>query len=200
MSLIAVSQRVAIDTRHGERRDCLDQAWAKFMMACGLTPIVVPNDVQAARSLCRAVPLGGILLTGGNDLADYDGDAPERDLTESALIDIGAAEALPILGVCRGMQVIQHRYGIRLKHVTGHVARHQIISIDGQPVVVNSYHNLGATETLPPLEAWAFADDGVIKAVRHQNGRMTGIMWHPERLSPFAQYDIAFFQHFFGSH
>jgi gamma-glutamyl-gamma-aminobutyrate hydrolase PuuD len=199
MSLIAISQRVAVDTQFGERRNCLDQLWTKFMMACGLTPIPVPNEAEAARSLCGALPLSGILLTGGNDLSAYGGDAPERDTTENALIDIAQGRNLPVLGVCRGMQMIQHRLGIRLGRVTGHVARRQVISIDGKPAEVNSYHNFGATETRPPLEAWAYADDGVIKAVRHANGRIMGIMWHPERLSPFASRDISFFQQFFGS-
>jgi putative glutamine amidotransferase len=200
MSLIAVSQRVEVDSQFGERRDCLDRLWTKFMMACGLTPIQVPNEAEAAQSLCHAVPVGGILLTGGNDLSPYGGDAPERDATENALMDIAEDRALPVLGVCRGMQVIQHRLGIRLKRVAGHVAGRQVISIGGKPAEVNSYHNFGATETLPPLEGWAFADDGVVKAVRHANGRIMGIMWHPERLSPFAPRDILFFQQFFGSH
>ena len=200
MSLIAVTQRVAVDSRRGERRDCLDQAWSKFMMACGLTPVEVPNDARVAQSLCAVLPINGIVLTGGNDLSIYGGDAPERDVTEDALIDIADEKVLPILGVCRGMQMIQHRFGIPLRPVTGHVARHQIISIEGRPVEVNSFHNLGATETLPPLEAWAVADDGVVKAVRHPNGRMIGMMWHPERLIPFAQRDISFFRNFFGLH
>ena len=198
MSLIAISQRVAVDPRHGERRDCLDQAWAGFMLACDLTPVAVPNEVEVARSLCETLPLRGILLTGGNDLANYGGDAPERDATENALIDFADQKALPLLGVCRGMQMIQHRLGVRLKPVTGHVARQQVISIEGEPAKVNSYHNFGATETAPPLETWAIAADGVIKAIRHPNHRVMGIMWHPERLSPFAQRDISLFQRFFG--
>jgi gamma-glutamyl-gamma-aminobutyrate hydrolase PuuD len=199
MSLIAISQRVTLDRQFGERRDCLDQAWTKFMTACGLTSILMPNDQEAAQRLCNAVPIGGILLTGGNDLSAYGGDAPERDATENALIDIAEDRALPVLGVCRGMQMIQHRFGVQLERVTGHVATRQIISIDGAPAEVNSFHNLGATKTRPPLEAWAFADDGVVKAVRHTNGRMMGIMWHPERLSPFDPRDVLFFQQFFGA-
>jgi N5-(cytidine 5'-diphosphoramidyl)-L-glutamine hydrolase len=200
MRLIATSQRVALDPQSGERRDCLDQAWVKFTMACGLTLIQVPNEVEAARSLCDALSLSGILLTGGNDLSAYGGDAPERDSTEIALIDIAEDRALPVLGVCRGMQMIQHLRGIRLERVAGHVAHRQVISIEGQPTEVNSYHNFGAIETRPPLEAWASSDDGVVKAIRHANGRVTGIMWHPERLNPFAERDISFFRQFFGSH
>ena len=199
MSLIAISQRVVVAPPFGERRDCLDQRWIKFMTMCDLTPLPVPNDEQAAQRLCNTMPVSGILLTGGNDLSAYGGDAPERDGTENILIDIAEKMSLPVLGVCRGMQMIQHRFGIRLERVTGHVAPRQVIAIDGKSAEVNSYHNFGATETRPPLQAWAFAKDGVVKAVRHPKERIMGIMWHPERLSPFAARDISLFQQFFGS-
>lgn len=200
MTLIAVSQRVAVEPRHGERRDCLDQAWIDFLMACGLTPLPVPNAVAAARAICEAVSLGGIVLTGGNDLAVYGGDAPERDAAEAALLDIAENLELPVLGVCRGMQIIQHRFGIGLKRVAGHVASRLVISINGEAAEVNSYHNFGTHENAPPLESWAVAEDGIIKAVRHERQNMIGIMWHPERLTPFASRDIALFRSFFGSH
>ena len=56
------------------------------------------------------------------------------------------------LGVCRGMQVIQHRFGIPLCRVEGHVAPRQTIRIDGESREVNSYHHFGAFESRPPLE------------------------------------------------
>ena len=48
-----------------------------------------------------------MVLTGGNDLAALGGDAPERDATENALLDAAESRRLPVIGVCRGMQVIQ---------------------------------------------------------------------------------------------
>ncbi len=199
MTLIAVSQRVAVDPRYSERRDCLDQAWIKFLTACGLTPVVIPNDVTAARVLCDTMPIKGVLLTGGNDLVAFGGDAPERDRTENALIDFAREQSLPVMGVCRGMQMIQHRCGIALVPVADHVTPRQIIFINREQVEVNSYHRFGAKETRPPLESWALAADGVVKAVRHTAERTIGIMWHPERLQPFAHRDLALFQNFFGS-
>jgi N5-(cytidine 5'-diphosphoramidyl)-L-glutamine hydrolase len=199
MKLIAISQRVTIDTKFGERRDCLDQSWTKFLSACGLTPILVPNHCKTARSLCDSLPLTGLILTGGNDLSAYGGDAPERDATENTLVDFAEARALPVLGVCRGMQLIQHRFGVHLRRVSGHVASRQTIYSDGEMLEVNSYHNFGSTETCDPLQAWAYAEDGIIEAVRHRNKKMIGIMWHPERLRPFAARDISFFERFFGS-
>lgn len=198
MKTVAVTQRVVVDPRHGERRDCLDQRWADFLMACRLVPILVPNDVNAARALLETVPVVGVLLTGGNNLAAYGGDAPERDETEMALIDHAERAGRPVLGVCRGMQVIQHRYGVPMSVVSGHVARQQTIRIEGRPEVVNSFHDLGTTETSDPLEVWARADDGVVKAVRHLRRPVMGVMWHPERLEPFARRDIDLVRQFFG--
>jgi N5-(cytidine 5'-diphosphoramidyl)-L-glutamine hydrolase len=195
MKTVAVSQRVVVDPPHGTRRDCLDQVWPKFLLRCGLIPIPVPNSVDAALTICENV--SGVILTGGNDLAAYGGDAPDRDETETALLDLAERRDLPVLGVCRGMQMIQHRFGTRLQRVQGHVAPRQRIWIDGRSVEVNSFHNLGAMETSPPLMTWAIADDGVIKAVRHAGRRMIGVMWHPERLEPFAADDVALFSRFF---
>jgi N5-(cytidine 5'-diphosphoramidyl)-L-glutamine hydrolase len=195
MKTVAVTQRVAVDPPHATRRDCLDQVWAKFLLRCGLIPIPIPNSVDAALTICEQV--GGIVLTGGNDLAAYGGDAPDRDETETALLDFAERRNLPVLGVCRGMQMIQHRFGTRLKQVDGHVAPRQRISIDGRSVEVNSFHHFGATEVPPPLVTWAIAEDGVVKAVRHQDRRIIGVMWHPERLDPFAADDLALFSRFF---
>lgn len=197
MRTVAVTQRVTVDPPHGTRRDCLDQVWVKFLLRCELLPIPIPNSVDAALTICKNVD--GIVLTGGNDLTAYGGDAPERDETETALLDLAEQRDLPVLGVCRGMQMIQHRFGTRLERVSGHVAARQCISIDGRNVEVNSFHNFGASEVHPPLMTWAIADDGVIKAVKHAKCRMIGVMWHPERLDPFTADDVALFSGFFGA-
>ncbi len=63
---------------------------------------------------------------------------------------------------------------------------------------VNSYHRWGARETCDALEVWARAEDGVIEAVRHNTRPMLGVMWHPERRTPYADSDISMFSRFFG--
>jgi putative glutamine amidotransferase len=197
MKSVAITQRVTVVPEYGERRDCLDQAWPRFIAACGLLPLPLPNVVEVALAMCRDSDLAGLVLTGGNDLAALGGDAPERDATENALLDAAESRGLPVLGVCRGMQLIQQRCAVPLQRVEGHVTRRQIVHIDGEPTEVNSYHRFGARESRPPLEVWAVAADGVVKAIRHTARPTIGIMWHPERNTPFTANDVALFRRVF---
>jgi len=151
MKLVAVTQRVSVIPAYGERRDCLDQAWSKFLAACDLFPLLLPNVTETALALCDGVGAAGLVLTGGNDLVECGGDAPERDAVEYALLDWAERRRLPALGVCRGMQVIQHRFGIALQRVEGHVAERQVIRVEGEPREVNSYHHFAAFESRSPL-------------------------------------------------
>jgi gamma-glutamyl-gamma-aminobutyrate hydrolase PuuD len=194
MTTVAITQRVAVIPEYGERRDCLDQAWPRFLKACGLLPLPLPNVVDVALEMFRRPDLAGLVLTGGNDLAAVGGNAPERDQTENALVDEAESRGLPVLAVCRGMQLIQHRHGIALSRIEGHVTSRQTIAIRGRDTDVNSYHCFGARESRPPLDVWAVAPDGVIKAIRDASHGVTGIMWHPERNLPFAADDIALFR------
>ena len=198
MRMVAVTQRVVVAPPHGERRDCLDQRWIDFLAACGFVAVPVPNNVETARALFASLDFAGVVLTGGNDLVACGGDAPERDATERALLDCAEAADRPVLGVCRGMQVIQHRFGVPLRRVEGHVASRQQITIDGMRADVNSFHNIGTTENRPPLKVWGVANDGVIKAVKHSSRSLLGIMWHPERIEPFAERDIGLVRGFFA--
>jgi N5-(cytidine 5'-diphosphoramidyl)-L-glutamine hydrolase len=198
MKKVAITQRVSIVKQYDERRDCLDQAWPRFLSACGLMPLALPNVIEVAVTLCTSADVTGLLLTGGNDLAALGGDAPERDAVENALLDLAERRGLPVLGVCRGMQLIQQRCAIPLRHVEGHVVPRQLISVHGEPTEVNSYHHFGAYGSRPPFDVWAVAPDGVVKAIRHSGRAITGIMWHPERCAPFSPADVALFRQVFA--
>ena len=198
MKLLAVTQRVVSVKEYGERRDALDQRWLSFIEACGYIPLLIPNNPQLALKMVQSVPIEGLLLTGGNNLVTFNGDAPERDETEHKLIDYCQDLGLPVLGVCRGMQIIQEREGITLKKLDGHVAVEHVVSWNNERILVNSYHNFGTTETVDSLVVKAQADDGIIEAVQHARFSIFGIMWHPERVSPFAPRDLELFKTIFG--
>jgi gamma-glutamyl-gamma-aminobutyrate hydrolase PuuD len=197
MIRVAITQRVDIIASYGERRDALDQQWSAFFRAAGLMPILVPNQPDLALSIVDDFGAAGVLLSGGNDLAVYGGDAPERDETERALVEWALASGRPVLGVCRGMQLIQHLFDVPLERIEGHVCRSQTIEVEGKPATVNSFHHFGTTESATELEVWARSDDGVVKALRHQSLSLEAFMWHPERMSPFRAEDIEFVNAFF---
>lgn len=198
MTRILVTQRVDEIGDYAERRDALDQRWVELILQAGLQPVLVPNSRRWLDAFLAREGFEGLLLTGGNSLVGCGGTAPERDEVEKQLLHFALEHNVPVLGVCRGMQVIMDHYGAELVPVKGHVAAEKVIDIDGKATVVNSYHDWGSTAAPKELEAWARTTDGVIKAVRHRSLPVCGIMWHPERLSPFRDDDIALLQSVLG--
>lgn len=194
---LAITQRVEIDAKTGERRDALDQRWGAFVLAAGFLPLLLPNSLAAAQALLAACPVQGIVLTGGNSLRSCGGNAPERDQLEFWLLDQSPKQHWPLLGVCRGMQVIQAHLGMTLEPVSGHVAAQQIVQIAGKAQTVNSYHTWGTRTEHPALKIWAQTEDGIIKAIKHTELPWWGIMWHPERLAPFRSEDLTLFREVF---
>ena len=199
MTLVAVTQRVAVCQQTQERRDALDQNWTRLLQNSGVTPLLIPNTLQNPVDFFETSGARGLLLTGGNDLVSLGGNAPERDNLEMQLIAHARDNNLPILGVCRGMQLIQKVFGVKLEAVTGHVTSNQIIRVNGMERAVNSYHDFGSKETVPDLVVWARALDTTVKAIEHRSENIMGLMWHPERLHPFHSEDLDYIRRAFPS-
>lgn len=191
LKFIAVTQQRINDTTGASKReDTLDRAWLALLDACGCLAMRIPNEPQRAIKFLEAFPFDGLLLTCGNELAAHGGDAPERDKTEFTLLTHAIHKKLPILGVGRGMQVIQKLFSIPLCAIDGHAATQETIDINGVREAVYSDHRFGATDTSPDLDVWARADDGVIKAVKSIKHNITGIMWRPDQEKPFHARDL----------
>jgi putative glutamine amidotransferase len=189
--LVAVTQRVDIHLNRSERRDALDQRWYGFISACGGLALPIPNHSETAVALAEKAQPSAIILTGGNDLADLGGDAPERDASEQALCEWACTRGLPVLGVCRGMQVLAHSLGGTLQRATGHASTRHLVNFDGGRQMVNSFHNWCLHQPPADFAVVARADDGTIEAMQHRSRPIIGVMWHPEREAPFATNDIA---------
>ena len=194
--IIIYTQRVAIIPGYNERRDCADQKISDFLWRCGFLPIPINNHPEQIERYVEALAPSGIVLTGGNDLVPYGGDAPERDETEHLLVELALRKNIPLLGFCRGMQLISHHFGGKLVPVTGHVAcKH---SLSGKfDRTVNSYHNFGILDVPEGFEPLARTEDGVVEAMRHKTQRLMAVMWHPEREFPYTAEDIEMFSRFF---
>lgn len=188
--IVLYTQRVEIVSAYGERWDCADQSIPRFIETCGYLPVPVPNVQNIAKRMVEQLQLRGIVLTGGNSLAKYGGDAPERDQVERMLLELALQYDIPVFGFCRGMQVIADYFRCELEQVQGHVAvRHEVHGKLGM-MEVNSFHNQACCRVTSPLTVLAQAEDGVIEAVRHKEKPVLATMWHPEREEPFQTEDI----------
>lgn len=198
---IAVTQRVEWVLGYNERRDCLDQQWATLLEQLDLDMIAVPNGLKDPQGWAARQQVAGLVLTGGNDLAHLPGasrSAPERDSTERALLSLASRNQLPVLGVCRGMQMLNVFLGGSLIPVANHVAvRHSVSALNDNPLFkayreVNSFHDwgIGEGDLAPDLSAQVCAGDGTIEAFTHHHLPWTGLMWHPEREISFNPLDI----------
>lgn len=192
--LVGITQRVVEHDGYKERRDALAQDWAPFLEQADIAYIPLPNAVEASQRLLDILPLTGIILSGGNGI----GDAPERDALEAALLGYSIKRNLPVLGVCRGMQVMHHFAGGTLEEVSGHVKTRHRLNFKGRDIEVNSFHDQGFLETTEHFEVMARAEDGVVEAMRHKQHDWYGVMWHPEREAEADPHDLALFREIFG--
>lgn len=204
MKLVAVSQRVDTFPERNETRDALDQRLITFLLMAGFIPAPVPNglyralpdgrsDSEALDAWLAAVKPQAFVLSGGNDI----GQCRERDLTEESLLDHASQQQKPLLGICRGMQMLAHWAGVELSSIQGHVrTRHRL---NGEIVgEVNSYHGFSLATCPLDFEVLARSEDGEIEAIRHQSLPWEGWMWHPEREENFADRDVQRIKALFG--
>ncbi len=192
MKLIALTQRVTESPTYYEKRDSLDKQWWDLLIKCEIIPIIIPNNLELAQNILKTLNIDGIILTGGNS-------TEERNNVEKFLIETAINKNLPLLGVCHGMQAIQRYYGVQLHSVNNQVRPKQTILINNEPRIVNSYHTLGTKENHPEFIVWAKTYDNLIKAISHTKYKITGIMWHPERMQPYAVEDIELITTIFAS-
>jgi len=197
----------------------MNQRYYEAVASAGGAPVLIPllDDDDALRATYDACD--GILIPGGVDMdpATY-GEAPHeklgridpaRDRVELQLTKWAMEDRKPLLGLCRGLQVInvasggtlfqdiesqlpgsiKHdffpTYGFERDHLSHDVAvaptsrLRSLVDLDQLPV--NSMHHQGVKQLGPGLVACAQAADGLIEAVESGNGHwMVGVQWHPE--------------------
>lgn len=185
---IGITQRVDTISGRDERRDALDQRWAAMIDGLGHLPIPLSNTVSDPAAYFQVMGFDAAVLTGGNDLASTPGArdaAPERDRLEKALIDYMRAAKMPLLAVCRGLQILNVALGGTLAAIQEHAGRdHGFVCCKLRGIQrVNSYHDwaIPADGLSKDLVALAAVPGGTIEAVRHRDLPWLGVMWHPER-------------------
>lgn len=211
MRRIAVSQRRDAIAGRDETRDALDVRLGGLLWNLGFLPIPLcsaiasarrnaTEDARAAAEYLDALAPESIVLSGGNDI----GQAPERDNLEHAALAYARLHRVPVLGICRGMQMIHVHQGGELVLQTGHVAVAHTVTgewLGEGRRTVNSYHNQGVPGDAlgAELEPLACAEDGSVEALRHCHLPWLGIMWHPERDTPTAEADQKLIKNHLGA-
>ena len=193
MKNIGLTQRVAHLEDRSERRDCLDQQWTRLLLGLSLRPVPLPNLVDDVTDYVESLALEGVILTGGNDLADLPqavDPAPERDAFERKILAASMDLGMPVLGVCRGLQVAVRQSGGELVRIEGHDGTVHAIKASETSGAglfsrdeVNSYHRFAIPRdgVGPDFQLDAVSADGYVEAVSHRHAPISGIMWHPER-------------------
>ena len=191
--IIVISQRIDFISERNEYRESIDQNLLRLINNLGHIPIQVPNvlfEKNNAKKLIQwliEVKPGGLVLSGGNDMGDYN----DRDATEKFLYRWFEKNDKPILGIFRGMQMIGVFNNVELKKVSNHVnVKHFILSKSEKKNSRNSFHNYSLVKCPERFEILFTSEDGEIESIKHKTKKIYGIMWHPEREIPFLDEDI----------
>lgn len=200
----------------GNERTGVNVAYVSSVLRAGGLPLVLSPLVPAELTGALVGTLDGLLLTGGEDVAPaLYGEAPHpalgdvdprRDQLEAGLLEAARERGIPVLGICRGIQLInaamggtlwqdlasQRPEGLSHNQVAGRTARtHAITTTPGTRVAaaahdgtfeVNSFHHQAIRRLAPGLVATATAPDGIIEAVEGAPGApwLLAVQWHPE--------------------
>ena len=204
----------------------LGRGYYDSIVAAGGVPLVIPPVADTDVIINSLSRIDGLLLSGGGDVNPlWTGEEPspllhginrERDLPELLITRLAFNRQLPILGICRGIQVLATALGGKVaqdlsevksekpevksvKHsqdadrsepthsVT--IGRGTILSqiYDAPKLFVNSFHHQAVSDGGPRLRATAVAADGVIEAVESSEYKsILGVQWHPECLAEGA--------------
>lgn len=170
------------------------------ILRSGGTPITVPPENKVAEGYIGLA--NGLLLVGGGDIkaslyggsGKYDKDVDyDRDIFELNMVNYAVKYNIPILGICRGCQVINIAFGgtlhedIRLhsdkKHLI-HIKKGSILdkNFDSKTYTVNSYHHQACKDLGKGLKRTAFCDDGYTEAFEGSDFYCHGLQFHPEKM------------------
>lgn len=192
------------------------RAYVTAIVEAGGAPILIPPDLPEDGWRVLFDRLEGVLFSGGADigLAHFNGEPhpsveeePVRDALELPLLRAAVDADKPLLGICRGFQVmnvalggtlythildqhpnaLQHdRHKNHPRAYLAHAVRIEegtrLSEILDKPILeVNSLHHQGVKDLAPQLKAAAFAPDGLIEAAELPSHRFAlAVQWHPE--------------------
>ena len=214
-----MSKLIAISATADSSKILLSLNYARSLEGAGLVPMIVPPLTDPTRAGDILDSVGGLLLTGGEDVDPKRYGAPphpklgkinpQRDATELALLEAARDRRLPVLAICRGIQILNVAFGGTLyqdlpsEHpsAVGHDSprdaasrTHDVTITAGSrlaaatgavTMAVNSYHHQAVCHVGSGLRVTAVAADGVIEGVEVDDPAwwVLAVQWHPEDLT-----------------
>ena len=192
----------------------LNESYVHTVRHFGGIPLLIPVLADKDELAYLMGSIDGLILTGGDDidpalfgesiLNDTVQLCPERDQAEYAVLDLAVKQDLPILGICRGVQVMNVYFGGNLyqdipAQIPGyrqhrmeapyHRTDHSCIPEQGTPLEyrgtfgVNSHHHQAIRELAPGYQRMGKSEEGIVEAIYDPNHRFRwGVQWHPERI------------------
>ena len=213
---------IGITGNFGEKGCELAEAYYHSVREAGATPLITPPMCDAASIGTVLDTVDGLLLSGGADINPlYCGEDPvpalhginpRRDAMELLLVRMAFDRQIPILGICRGIQVMTvalggsiwqdiytQQAGASIKHsqdLERGVASHWVDVVkdstlynimEEERLAVNSFHHQAVRESGPHLRVVARSSDGVVEAVEScEQKSLLGVQWHPECFLPYG--------------
>lgn len=202
---------IGITANFGEYGSQLAEAYYESVRIAGGVPVIVPASEVTADLDDVLLRIDALIFSGGGDINPLLlGDEPDaglggingkRDLQELVLMRRALDKQMPVLGICRGIQVMAAATGgkliqdlkTQLKHsqkADRHVATHSVELKEGsmlrsifgcERLEVNSFHHQAVAEPGNGMKIAALSPDGVIEAIESTEYKsVIGVQWHPE--------------------
>ena len=209
---------IGITANFADGKATLADAYYRSVLEAGGVPLLIPPYSEREALLETLSHIDALLLTGGADIDPrYMGEEPDysllhtinpaRDGQELLLAQLADARSLPILGICRGVQVIAAAFGGSVHQDIYAALGPQLLNHDQEPVErgvathdvafaadsrlgaifdrerlsVNTFHHQAVSRVPAGFEVVATSPDGVIEGIEATDGRsIIGVQWHPE--------------------
>ena len=218
MSLARIAVSGVLRSWDGADRTGVHAAYVRALLAAGGVPLILSPLMGASLAGSALDGCDGLLLSGGEDIdpswygADHsplvDPPSRERDLFELALFAVARQRGLPILGICRGIQLMNVAMGGTLfqdlpserpgkvdhRPAGSRVARSHKVEIepgsraaaalDATSILVNSFHHQAIKDLAPGFVASGWTEDGLVEVAESAPGAswMLAVQWHPEEM------------------
>lgn len=192
---VAITQRELII--NGELHEALSTLWNEIAKNCGINIINLSSHDEKLLDKISYFECKAVILTGGGDLLEQafnkndnnnNNQLPIRQQKEIEIINFCLKNKISLLGICRGMQVLNLFFGGNLVEIDNHVGREVQIMIKNtkykslMPNTVLCHHKKGISRDSLAMNFEIIADsDGSIESIIDEKNKVLGFMWHPER-------------------